>query len=254
MRLALSRHIHKTKFRRPVLGFVRMQANEVFCLRDAVDGQCRQQSLDVRYRGLLLGLELVQIERFGLSDRSCRLFDRSCHLFSLLFRNQLEFWLFRGFIRHGVLLEFDGLHQTLRQPTACACPPHLAASSKVMYRREPTAVSRGPRPCAFSLKYMLMLSLWAKQNSRTEYQAGGTGGPRIGVALPFVCESGSLLVVGSIAVASAIGGPGSRFASSAVCAGFLPVISPRAIVVNSMKAHGAKYEHWKFAGRTDAVR
>src|SRR5262249_5369729 len=136
----------------------------------------------------------------------------------------------------------------------CCAARHAAASSKDTYRREPTAVSRGPRPCAFSLKYMLMLSRWAKQNSRTEYQAGGTGGPRIGVALPFVCESGSLLVVGSIAVASAIGGPGSRFASSAVCAGFLPVISPRAIVVNSMKAHGAKYEHWKFAGRTDAVR
>ena len=56
---------------------------------------------------------------------------------------------------------------------------------RIMYRREPTAVSRGPRPCAFSLKYMLMLSRWAKQNSRTEYQAGGTGGPRIGVALAF---------------------------------------------------------------------
>ena len=80
-----------------------------------------------------------------------------------------------------------------------------------MYRREPTAVSRGPRPCAFSLKYMLMLSRWAKQNSRTEYQAGGTGGPRIGVALALAGASDSLLAVGSIAVGSALGGPGPRF-------------------------------------------
>jgi len=40
---------------------------------------------------------------------------------------------------------------------------------------------------------------------------------------------------GSITVASAPGGPGSRFASSAVCTGFFPVISPRAIAVNSMQ-------------------
>src|SRR6476620_8031688 len=138
--------------------------------------------------------------------------------------------------------------------SCCCAARHAAASSKDTYRREPTAVSRGPRPCAFSLKYMLMLSRWAKQNSRTEYQAGGTGGPRIGVALPFVWEYGSPLVVGSITVAAPIGGPGGRFASSAVCAGLWPVISPRAIVVNSMKADGARDEYGECAGRTDAGR
>src|SRR5262245_16148350 len=146
-----------------------------------------------------------------------------------------------------------------------------------MYRREPTAVSRGPRLLAFNLKNMLMLSRCATQNSRIVYQAAGVGGPRIGVALAFLAGAfGSLLADGSIAfesaldgsaccssvcagfsasaaasgapsadgsstAASAPGGLGSRFASSAVCAGFRPVISPRAIVVNSMKIHGGRH-------------
>ena len=53
-------------------------------------------------------------------------------------------------------------------------------------------------------------------------------------------------------VCVARGGLGRRFARSAVTRGFWPVISPRAIVVASMKIHGRGYGCRKFPGRIDA--
>src|SRR5262245_33611393 len=113
MLLALDWNVHEAKLVGPVFLLVRMQANEVFCLREAVDGQTRLQSLDVGYRGLLLGLELVQIESsFGL-------FDRSCCLFSLLFGNDFEIGLLRLFVCHvGLLgLAFGGADHDVTLPT-----------------------------------------------------------------------------------------------------------------------------------------
>src|SRR5262245_59468794 len=104
-----------------------------------------------------------------------------------------------------------------------------------MYRRDPTAISRGPRLSALSVKYIACEMRCAAQKSLIEYQAAGTGGPRIGVAFASADVSGSLLAVSSIADESALGGPGNRSASPAVWAGFLPVTSPRAIVLNSMQ-------------------
>src|SRR5262249_3770042 len=115
-------------------------------------------------------------------------------------------------------------------------------------------ISRGPRLSALSLKYIACEMRCAAQKSLIEYQAAGTGGPRIGVAFASGSVSGSLLTVASIAAESAIGGPASRFDSSAVCTGFFPVISPRAIVVNSMKAHGARYGADEFSAYVQIER
>jgi hypothetical protein len=48
-------------------------------------------------------------------------------------------------------------------------------------------------------------------------------------------EVGSLWLVGSTAFGSALGGPRLRFARSAVCVGFLPVTSRRAIAVTPVQ-------------------
>src|SRR5262245_192930 len=82
---------------------------------------------------------------------------------------------------------------------------HAAASSKVTYRREPTAISRGASLSFLSLKYIAIEMRCAAQKSLIEYQAAGTGGPRTSGTLLFAFESGSLLIVGSIAIVSATG-------------------------------------------------
>src|SRR5215467_11504134 len=75
------------------------------------------------------------------------------------------------------------------------------------------------------------------QNSRIDIASGG---PRIGGTLTLILESGSLCPIGSIAFGSVFfGGPACRFAASAVCAGFFPVISPRAIAVASVGLYEA---------------
>src|SRR6516165_2536537 len=60
-----------------------------------------------------------------------------------------------------------------------------------------------------------------------------SGGPRIGGVGVGPVEVGSLWLVGSTASGSALGGPHLPFAASGVCAGFLPVTSPRAICCHS---------------------